>query len=646
MAEPIRVYDLGIGGVNVDKSLIQSADNETRESQNATYDNTLARAGGLTKRPGLARFNTVGLGAPVLGGIEAAYSGTAGAPSTGGGGGGVPGDPGGPASGQPHLPGTTGPGVAPGDPINAPAIGGPSGTGVDWWSTSGNSGNKLFGGKPIVVIGLGDNTSSYGSGWYITSKGFNDVGFKLLGSATGAYRPQNGFTLDRGFGPWRGTLGQTCNHDGSGSLTEGFGARPGGVLYYASYQTGTVNTAPIVNIHRNDGATDTIVATVPTNAGSQANTSSITATGCASGATSIGVSECSGFNAVALLSNYSAKLLIASGVTLAYSLTSTGTGAGTITLSTGAPFAIGAGSRLTPYHHPFVAGMSTKFGDGRFIYIAVDDHVGADVSTHFARILRFDITTQQFTEILNTSPATGSNYNATTGSFALVLSGGGLEAWAGNALQSTTGAGVMQGLVSGPGFPDGYANWIGFEGPAPTGSDATCAAIYKNGLFTGRSRNSVTPDFAVIDGNPLSGISPGTTATFTADPQLTATGGATGVSGNYFVSMAIFGGNLYTSYFNPTQAAKIYKFDGTTWSAVHTNTGASRVPFNLQVDQDGDILYAYGAKDATGTPIFMTSVDGSTWVDKSTNLVGDKSASGGSDFSNSYPMNLFADFKQ
>ena len=34
----IRVYDLGEGGVNVDTEPIRTADNETSESQNATYE--------------------------------------------------------------------------------------------------------------------------------------------------------------------------------------------------------------------------------------------------------------------------------------------------------------------------------------------------------------------------------------------------------------------------------------------------------------------------------------------------------------------------------------------------------------------------------------------------------------------------------
>ena len=76
----IKVYRLGLLGVNVDKDPLQLEDQELRQAQNA-YDNKLSADGGLSKRPGLIAFNTSTAAGPVVGGIgipliDASTSGT------------------------------------------------------------------------------------------------------------------------------------------------------------------------------------------------------------------------------------------------------------------------------------------------------------------------------------------------------------------------------------------------------------------------------------------------------------------------------------------------------------------------------------------------------------------------------------------
>jgi hypothetical protein len=97
--------------------------------------------------------------------------------------------------------------------------------------------------------------------------------------------------------------------------------------------------------------------------------------------------------------------------------------------------------------------------------------------------------------------------------------------------------------------------------------------------------------------------------------------------------MAVFLNKLYVSYYNPGQAAKIYQWDGTTWTAVFA--GGTVVPYNLQLDNDGDILYAFGGLYNSSTISFLTSVDGVTWVDKTTNFP---------TTNNSTPINIFGSF--
>lgn len=62
------VYNLGQGGVNVDKSSLHNDDTELRQAQNAIRD-PLGVEGGLKNRPGLTKFNLVAAAGAVLGGI-------------------------------------------------------------------------------------------------------------------------------------------------------------------------------------------------------------------------------------------------------------------------------------------------------------------------------------------------------------------------------------------------------------------------------------------------------------------------------------------------------------------------------------------------------------------------------------------------
>lgn len=587
----ITVLKLGTGGVDVDSDPILTADSATLQSQNATYDPTSSRAGALSKRPGLDRFNTVSLGFPVLGGIEAPFAGTAGAPISGGGGSGLPGDPGGTIGGQPS-PGNAGGGsygVGPGSNLtigtNAPS-GGSTGAGA----AAFNGGSPVFGGKKIIVVGRTDNINANGDGWYLTSKGFNDIA-KLL---TSPGPPMNGVRLARVAGSLQGgNVGQTANHDAivgfPQSVTEGLAARPGSALFYPGRISVALATGPAAFvapvIRMTNGATDTQVATIPPNNGT------------------------------------------------AWPIT-----------ATGAFTPAGSGQ-----HGSVIVGMGTKYGDGSTVFVAVMDRTnsttGSTESTvaNTSRIFSLDTSSYALSEVFNTTPITGSNYNAVIGAASPLLSGGGNPIWFGTMQQTSTGVGGVYALVTSPGFPDDFSDWTGYEGVYAVESDVTCMAIYQGCLFVGHANQAGTPAFAVINGNPLS-----SGETLSGNPLLTATGGSA-VAGNFFVSMAIFLGKLYVSYYNATQIAKIYCVDSTfTWTTVFTSGTFSGdlAPMNLQVDSDGDILYAFGCVDGTPPAIWMTSVDGVNWVNKTGNLTGDLSASGGGNFTTSYPMNIFADFNQ
>ena len=256
----IRVYDLGEGGVNVDTEPIRTADNETTESQNATYDSTRKRLGGLTKRPGLARLNSTSLGAVVLGGIEAPYTGVA--LATGSGGGGLPGDAGGLGGGLTGGDGSGG-GAQLGD-FAAPGEYKSGGTTALQTSvvTNGVGGSKLFGGRRLILIGrdlrTGGTPNDNGVGWYLTSEQFQDTAWLI-----GASDPDG----IAGPGPPGACRESVPSEDHRAAPAAS--AIVDGWLYYPLHMvtsSGQPATDVRGQIRRTNGYVDEAVTTIPTNA--------------------------------------------------------------------------------------------------------------------------------------------------------------------------------------------------------------------------------------------------------------------------------------------------------------------------------------------------------------------------------------------
>ena len=103
--------------------------------------------------------------------------------------------------------------------------------------------------------------------------------------------------------------------------------------------------------------------------------------------------------------------------------------------------------------------------------------------------------------------------------------------------------------------------------------------------------------------------------------SLTATGGAAKVN-NAFLSMINFGTNLYATYWNPdtTKIAKVYKYDGTSWTDVHDGATLNLRPYILSFLAN---QYLYIAGGSTGyRASLIRSSDGTTWVDLSPYLSG------------------------
>jgi hypothetical protein len=148
----------------------------------------------------------------------------------------------------------------------------------------------------------------------------------------------------------------------------------------------------------------------------------------------------------------------------------------------------------------------------------------------------------------------------------------------------------------------------------------SCLAIYNGRLFLGTGVWETTPSYPMI-WSRAPGPSTGTEWT----GILTASGGAAS-NGTYFVSMVVFNGSLYASYFNPGAGpAAIYKItanapgDPTSTSfTITSNTSLNNYPYYLFVDQTA--MYAVGSADPAPSKAYTTT-DGTTWTDQTTNAV-------------------------
>lgn len=553
MADKIRVHRFGEGGVNVDTSHLLDEDNYTRESQNATFETTDGKLGGLTKRPGLDRFNTVGLGAPVLGGVQVPYQGTASAPAGGGGGGGEPGDAGG--TGQPGQ----GSGTAPGDAVNisgtTPAL---NGTAVGVGAGAFGS-DKLFGGKRLIVMGRTQSglspTDYAGHGWYLSSKEFADATKELSAS------PFSNATVVQA-GPPGG-----CN---SANLTVGGltnnSHRPmtlaNGVLYYAGAHGTTASTTPSFPTIRRmsaDGKSDIAILTIPANP--------------------------------------------------------------LITVPTSGT----AGTNPYFNRRCYIMAMLTEWGNGDAIYVAVYDDVTTGTSSgNYGRVLRvsgLDSGNYVVTEVLNTLSSVFTSFGGVSTPTVPFC----LENWRGRPFVGFhRGTTTAQDPFFGEIYPNPFINgeWAYRFAANSTAHlrDVGSLCVFNGKMYVGYLASSA--DFAIIQELTPEPDNSTPSVGWTASTSLTATGGSSAQTSNGFYSMVVFSGALYASFWNSTESgqptAKIYKFDGSSWTTAYsTTTVAEQVPYQLRVDNG--VIYAFGA-NSLGATHFLSSTDGSTWTNRDTTV--------------------------
>ena len=568
MADPIRVHNLGEGGVNVDTSHLLTADNETRESQNATYLPTLERQGGLTKRAGFGRFNTVSFNEPVLGGCEAPYEGVA--TAAGGGGGGLPGENGGTGDT------VRGGGTAPGDDVTF----GSGGTQLQSSVTTGGVGGAtIFGGRRLILIGrtriTGGVSNDNGTGWYLTSEQFQDAAW-----ITGSLDSPEAIVGQGPPGASRlGVPGQTSS--GMAQAAPGASAIVGGWLYYAKNivtTAGTPTTDARGSIRRTNGYTDEQVAWIPSNP----------------------------WNTDARQVSVVVSMLAANG------------GVYVCTCD--------KGQSLTG------ESVSTNPDWGRvfFINLTWNQNLAAAGIQQPALLA--------LTEVNMDDPTAPVGFARAPYSLAWYLDRLFVGGYQSDGTENEATIHYSQ--------PD-LVPILDLKLDTPY-FRASCMATYKGKLFAGyqmRDTGVGVIGFSTIRERVAAPSTPG------ADPwstSLTATGGSA-VAENLFASMVVFKDNLYASYFNFTQTAKIYKFDGTTWTTQYTaSTAPTRAALYLFVDTNSagtEILYAFGYSESS-TMTWLSSTDGTTFTDRSTTLEAVTPHSTAAIFSASAALPVFYGFDQ
>ncbi len=273
-----------------------------------------------------------------------------------------------------------------------------------------------------------------------------------------------------------------------------------------------------------------------------------------------------------------------------------------------------------------VNAMLGEFGNGDAMYVAVTDEstsgAGAGKYGRVLRVSGLDSGSYSVVEIYN-SLNTNSNaaLNGTTIQptvpYALSIFLGGIwfGTWRG-ASGLANGPTICE-LQIDPSQPDGWKQSNVLINSNVSAADVSCITSI---AFLGKMYVGYTHRGA--------GITFGTIYSFSGSPSVPAlalTGGNGGALGaaadpNGFMSMVVFNGVLFASYFNNPAYSYIYSTpDGVTWSIVWTGsvgTGTSH-PLSLQVDNG--VLYAFGSRTPfSGGGIYLWSTDGVTFTDATT----------------------------
>jgi hypothetical protein len=278
---------------------------------------------------------------------------------------------------------------------------------------------------------------------------------------------------------------------------------------------------------------------------------------------------------------------------------------------------------------------------GKILICVSDNSQTAGALTIHGRIFRFDPVTNSLTELnLTTTPpglgVSGNEYTDTPSCCARVY--------------DPIFAQYMFFWGTAPNIQDSGAkiNVLSFEDGTPqygtadyTGADQKYANITCMMSTNGTGAASASAPLllagtgcrtaGVVQRSQIMVRQPGTyvgSASAWVSHTIDIVGGDTLIDKNYYCSMVEFGDYFYTSWYNPGQVSRIYKFqvaesgglyDLTNVSLSYASSGATgRVPYYLFVD-DG-VLYAIGSTGSGGAQRLHWTTDGSSWTDATANF--------------------------
>ena len=228
--------------------------------------------------------------------------------------------------------------------------------------------------------------------------------------------------------------------------------------------------------------------------------------------------------------------------------------------------------------------VTTLVANGQIFLASFDS--GTDSTSWVGRVFSFDVETETFTQL-------GLPFNTGELPYALAWHNGRL--WCGTHRQDPTVQGAIYFFR-----PNIDTTWTQ-DVALTTGS--CCSLLSYNGLlYAGCTAPSGTSAEILVRGS--------NNAWTTSD-----TGSGTAAN-NAYLALALYGTNLYASYWNSAGPTSLIKqFNGTSWTTVYTGSGATNIPYvGFPVD-DSNIIAAIGG-GLTYAGALVTSPDGSTWTDR------------------------------
>jgi hypothetical protein len=251
-----------------------------------------------------------------------------------------------------------------------------------------------------------------------------------------------------------------------------------------------------------------------------------------------------------------------------------------------------------------IAVMSMLAANGT-IYVSTLDS-GSDSSSWVGRVFSLNIETGTLTEL------GGSNFTVGHVPYALAFHQGRL--WVGTHRGDDTVYGKIYFFR-----PDIDASWTVDKDLATSELNVASMLSFQGLLYVGTTGHSSAAVFGKV-------LVRGTNGAYTT--SLTGSGG-TATGNNGFLALAEFKDDLYASFWNPdsTAVAKVYSFDGSSWSAVFSGATTTLVPY-IGFPTDQSTLFVLGGGLGYNA-VLLETTDGASWHDRTAFLTQSSPASTG-----------------